>query len=67
LHDAVGKKLSKREASSGLEPLRAAGLDAAAVIGRLASGLQLVLPDARLSATELLEHLKQQQINAVIS
>ena len=53
--------------SSGLEPLRAAGLDAAAVIGRLASGLQLLDPGARLSATELLEHLTQQEINAVIS
>ena len=67
LRDASGQKLSKREASEGLEPLRAEGLDAAAVIGRLASGLQLVAPDARLSATELLEHLTQQQINAAIS
>ena len=67
LCDASGQKLSKREASSGLEPLRAAGLDAAAVIGRLASGLQLLDPGARLSATELLEHLTQQEINAVIS
>ena len=65
--DASGQKLSKREASSGLESLREAGLDAAAVIGRLASGLQLVDPDARLSATELLEQLTQQKINEVIS
>jgi glutamyl-tRNA synthetase len=67
LCDASGQKLSKREASSGLEPLRAAGLDAPAVIGRLASSLQLLDPGARLSATELLEHLTQQEINAVIS
>ena len=67
LRDASGQKLSKREASAGLEPLRAAGMDAAAVIGFLASGLQLLDPGARLSATELLEHLTQQQINAVIS
>lgn len=67
LRDAKGQKLSKREASSGLEPLRIAGLDAAAVIGRLASGLQLLEPGARLTATELLEHLTQQKINAVIS
>ena len=67
LRDARGQKLSKREASSGLEPLRTTGLDAAAVIGRLASGLQLLEPGARLSATELLEHLTQQKINAVIS
>ena len=56
-----------RDSSSGLEPLRAAGLDEAAVIGRLASGLQLLDPGARLSATELLEHMTQQQINAAIS
>ena len=67
LRDARGQKLSKREASSGLEPLRTAGLDAAGVIGLLASGLQLLEPGARLSATELLEHLTQQKINAVIS
>jgi glutamyl-tRNA synthetase len=67
LCDASGQKLSKREASAGLKPLREEGLDAAAVIGRLASGLQLLAPEARLSATELLEHLTQQEINAVIS
>ena len=67
LCDASGQKLSKREASAGLKPLREEGLDAAAVIGRLASGLQLVAPEARLSATELLEQLTQQAINAVIS
>ncbi|MCB4407388.1 tRNA glutamyl-Q(34) synthetase GluQRS [Synechococcus sp. MU1642] len=67
LRDARGQKLSKREASSGLEPLRTAGLDAAAVIGRLASGLQLLEPGKRLSAPELLEHVTQQKINAVIS
>ena len=67
LRDARGQKLSKREASSGLDSLRAAGMDAAMVIGRLASGLQLVDPDARLSATELLEHLTHQEINEVLS
>ena len=67
LRDAVGQKLSKRVASSGLQPFRSAGLDAADVIGRLASGLKLVEPDVRISATELLEHLTHQQIDAVIS
>ena len=67
LCDARGQKLSKREASVGLEPLRAAGMDAAMVIGRLASGLQLVAPDECLSATELLEHLTHEDINAAIS
>jgi len=67
LCDARGQKLSKREASTGLEPLRAAGMDAAAVIGRLASSLKLVAPGSRLSATELLEQMTHQQISAVIS
>ena len=67
LRDARGRKLSKREASAGLEPLRAAGMDAPGVIGCLASGLQLVPPDARLSATELLEGLTHQDITALIS
>ena len=37
--DAAGRKLSKREASAGLNSLREQGLDAAAVIGLLASDL----------------------------
>ena len=67
LRDSRGQKLSKREASSGLEPLRDAGMNAAAVIGLLASGLQLVVPGECLTATELLEQLTQQRINELIS
>ena len=67
LRDASGQKLSKREASSGLEALRDAGMNAAAVIGLLASGLQLVVPGECLTATELLEQLTRQRIDELIS
>ena len=62
--DAAGRKLSKREASAGLNSLREQGLDAAAVIGLLASDLGSVPSGTRLSAQELLEHLTQKGIHA---
>jgi len=62
--DAAGRKLSKREASAGLNSLREQGLDAAAVIGLLASELGFVPSGTRLSAQELLEHLTQKRIHA---
>ena len=62
--DAEGRKLSKREASSGLMALRELGLDAPAVVGLLASGLGFGPPGARLSAIELLEDLTQKGIRA---
>ena len=62
--DAAGRKLSKREASAGLNSLREQGLDAAAVIGQLASDLGSVPSGTRLSAQELLEHLTQKGIHA---
>ena len=65
--DAAGRKLSKREASAGLNSLREQGLDAAAVIGLLASELGIVPSGTRLSAQELLEHLTQERIRAVHS
>ena len=62
--DAEGRKLSKREASSGLMALRELGLDAPAVVGLLASGLGYGPPGARLSVMELLEDLTQKGIRA---
>ena len=64
LCDERGEKLSKREASAGLDPLRQAGLDSAVVIGRLAAGLNLVEPETRISANELLQHLTQKGLCA---
>ena len=43
-------------------PLRELGLDAAAVVGLLASELGYGLPGARLSAMELLEEMTQKGI-----
>ena len=65
--DGQGRKLSKREASAGLAPLREQGLDAPAVVGALAAGLGLVPVGSRLSAAELLQGLTQEAIRAAHS
>ena len=62
--DGSGNKLSKREASAGLAALREQGMDAADVVGLLASGLNLVEPGSRLTARELLDCLTQDLIHA---
>ena len=54
LCDDDGLKLSKREASAGLDVARSNGDDAAHVIGQLAAGLGLVPLGTRLSTKELL-------------
>lgn len=56
--DGNGKRLSKRVASEGLAAQRALGLDAPAVIGKLAASVGLVRPGERLSAQELLAEVK---------
>jgi glutamyl-tRNA synthetase len=53
LYNSEGQKLSKREASTGLDAARSKGEDAAHVIGQLAAGLGLVPQGSRLSAEEL--------------
>ena len=55
LRDASGRKLSKREDSAGLEAMKKLGLDAAAVIGQLASELGLAPSGTRVSSAELLQ------------
>ena len=55
--DAAGQRLSKRQGGVGLAALRDQGLDAAAVVGRLASSLDLLPTGARLSSAELLQEL----------
>ena len=65
--DGLGRKLSKREASAGLAPLREQGLDAPAVVGSLAAGLGLVSVGSRLSVAELLQDLTQEAIRAAHS
>ena len=64
LCDHQGRKLSKREASAGLEGLRREGQGPSAVIGRLAAGLNLIPMGTELSALSLLEGLTQDPIHA---
>nr|WP_311133996.1 tRNA glutamyl-Q(34) synthetase GluQRS [Synechococcus sp. CS-205] len=60
----AGERLAKREGVQGLDPLRQEGLDAAAVIGRMASSLELVPSGSRLSAQELLQELDLDRLEA---
>jgi glutamyl-tRNA synthetase len=55
--DAEGRRLSKREGGVGLESLQQQGMDAAAVVGWMASQLQLVPQGTRISSRELLQEL----------
>lgn len=55
--DARGHRLAKRQGGVGLDAWRDEGLDAAAVIGRLAASAGWVPEGARLSAQELLQEL----------
>ena len=52
--DEQGKRLSKREQSAGLEPLRAAGATPAQIVGQLAASGGLVAPGVEISPSELL-------------
>ena len=67
LCDNEGRKLSKRIASAGLDPVRASGEDAAGVIGRIAAGLGLVPKGSRLSAVELLADMNREAVQSVCS
>ena len=58
LYDDEGQKLSKREASAGLDVARSKGEDPAHVIGQLAAGLGLVPLGTRLSIDELLSEVR---------
>jgi glutamyl-tRNA synthetase len=62
--DEAGERLAKRQGAQGLEPLRQEGLDAAAVIGRMAASLGLVPAGSRLSAAELLQDLDLSRLKA---
>jgi len=62
LMDGNGQRLAKRQGAGGLADLRQQGLDAAAVVGLLAADLELVERGSRLSAAELLQELKMQDL-----
>jgi glutamyl-tRNA synthetase len=55
--DASGERLSKRQGGAGLALLREQGLDGPAVLGHLATSLDLLPAGSRLSAAELLQEL----------
>lgn len=64
--DASGHRLSKREGAEGIAGYRAAGLDAAAVVGELAASAGLVAEGSRLSARELVEELTIERFDAAL-
>ena len=65
--DRDGQRLSKRDGGLGLDGLRAQGLDAAAVVGHLASSLKLVAAGSRLSSRELLEELNLDDVAVALT
>jgi glutamyl-tRNA synthetase len=58
--DEQGRKLAKRSQSMGLEPLRAAGLSPAQVIGQLAASCGFLQRGTPITPKELLQHLQGQ-------
>lgn len=65
--DREGKRLSKRLQSDGLEPLRAAGVTPAHVVGRLAASCGLVEEGTVISASELQQRFSGGQNRLVSS
>jgi glutamyl-tRNA synthetase len=53
--DEQGRRLSKREQSAGLEPLRAAGATPAQILGRMAANCGLADRDEEISANGLVD------------
>lgn len=52
--DELGKRLAKRDQSTGLEPLRASGATPLQIVGQLAASCGLVTPGTEVSPSELL-------------
>jgi glutamyl-tRNA synthetase len=59
--DREGRRLSKRQQSEGLEPLRTTGAMPAQVVGQLAASCGLVEEGAVISAVELKQHYSGKQ------
>ena len=57
--DEQGKRLSKRHESTGLQPLRAAGLTPSQIVGQLAATCGLVNPGETISTAELSQRYNQ--------
>ncbi len=60
LFDEHGKRFSKRTQSAGLEPLRAAGVTPAQIVGHMAADCGLVDRGEQLSTTALAQRYKHQ-------
>ncbi len=58
MHDSKGKKLSKRYGSNGIEPYKNSDSSPNEVIGLLAGSLDLIPKNTSLSASELLQEVK---------
>ncbi|HEU0002248.1 MAG TPA: tRNA glutamyl-Q(34) synthetase GluQRS [Ktedonobacteraceae bacterium] len=65
--DSEGKRLSKRIQSAGLEPLRAAGVMSARVVGRLAAGCGLVGEGTEVSVAELVRNYSRKRHDIISS
>ena len=59
--DEQGRRLSKREQSAGMEPLRAAGVSAVQVLGRLAADCGLVDRGEDISANGLVHRYDEEE------
>ncbi len=65
--DSEGKRLSKRQQSEGLEPLRAAGIPPEAVVGQLAASCGLIPAGTSMSARALAEQYLQEGYDILLA
>lgn len=65
--DAEGNRLSKRQQSEGLEPLRAAGITPQEVVGQLAASCGLVPIGTSMSAQALAEQYKHEGYDILLA
>ena len=66
MFDSVGKRLSKRVQSEGLEPLRAVGATPAQVVGQLAASCGLVVQGTAVSAVELAQRYAGKSLSSML-
>ena len=64
--DEQGKRFSKRSASAGLEPLRAAGRTPAQVIGQLAASCRLLPTGESINPSELVQRFTPVALNDIM-
>ncbi|HLL79867.1 MAG TPA: tRNA glutamyl-Q(34) synthetase GluQRS [Ktedonobacteraceae bacterium] len=65
--DTEGKRLSKRQQSEGLEPLRAAGITSQEVVGQLAASCGLVSVGTSISARALAEQYRREGYDILLA